>query len=155
MKASPNNTVYYRNSIRTITAVRTTLTYVVKTMYSRGYHKNAGVWTAIAIPSAELYTPNITNLSWYIGSISSRPLLENQRSVHITDGNANSPVSWGSLPSYLTIEGVDTESKVELYINLSFDKKVVLQVRAIYTHNRSHLIFPIYIPRALRSKHQP
>jgi hypothetical protein len=73
--------------------------------------------------SAEPYTPNITNLSWYIGSISSRPLLENQRSVRITDGKANSPVSWGSLPSYLTIEGVVTENKVELCINLSSDRK--------------------------------
>jgi hypothetical protein len=42
MKASPNNTVYYRNSIRTITAVRTTLTYVVKTTYSWGYRKMRG-----------------------------------------------------------------------------------------------------------------
>jgi hypothetical protein len=146
MKASPNNTVYYRNSIRTITVVRTMLTYVIKTTYSWGYRKNAGVWTAIAIPCAEPYTPNITNLSWYIGSISSRPLLEKQRSVHITDRKANSLVNWGSLPSYLTIEGVDTESKVELYIHLSFDKKVVLQVRILpYTHicTNSHLIIPI------------
>jgi hypothetical protein len=42
MKASPNNTVYYRNIICSITAVRTTLTYVVKTTYSRGYRKMRG-----------------------------------------------------------------------------------------------------------------
>jgi hypothetical protein len=36
-----------------------------------------------------------------------------------------------------------------------FWRKVVLQVRTIYTyiHTNCHLIFPIYIPRALRSKH--
>jgi hypothetical protein len=38
MKASLNNTVLYRNSIRTITAVRTTLAYVTFATYSRGYH---------------------------------------------------------------------------------------------------------------------
>jgi hypothetical protein len=42
MKASPSSTVHYRNSIRTITAVRTTLTYVVKTTYSQGYRKMRG-----------------------------------------------------------------------------------------------------------------
>jgi hypothetical protein len=44
-----------------------------------------------AIPCAEPYTPNITNLSWYIGSILSRPLLEKQHSVRITDGKAKLP----------------------------------------------------------------
>jgi hypothetical protein len=39
MKASPNSTVRYRNSICTITAVQTTLTYVIETTYSRGYRK--------------------------------------------------------------------------------------------------------------------
>jgi hypothetical protein len=42
MKASPNSTVLYRISIRTITAVRTTLIYVVKTTYSQGYRKMRG-----------------------------------------------------------------------------------------------------------------
>jgi hypothetical protein len=42
MKASPNSTVHYRNSIRTITAIQTTLTYVVKTTYSREYRKMQG-----------------------------------------------------------------------------------------------------------------
>jgi hypothetical protein len=99
-----------------------------------GVQQNAGVWTAIAIPCTEPSTPNITNLSWYIGSISSRPLLEKQHSVRITDGKANSPVSWGSLPAYLIIEGVVTECKVGLCINLSFDRKVMLVVRVIYTY---------------------
>jgi hypothetical protein len=115
MKASPNITVHYRNSICTITAVQTTLTYVIETTYSQDTAKCGG----IAIPYYWPYTPNIINLSWYIGSISSRPLLEKQRSVRITDGKANSPVSWGSLPSYLTIEDVVTESKVGLCTNLS------------------------------------
>jgi hypothetical protein len=43
IKASPNITVHYRNNICTITAVQTTLTYVIETTYSRGYRKNAGV----------------------------------------------------------------------------------------------------------------
>jgi hypothetical protein len=42
MKASPNNTVRYRNSICTITAVQTMLTYIIETMYSRGYRKMRG-----------------------------------------------------------------------------------------------------------------
>jgi hypothetical protein len=43
MKVSEIITVHYRNSICTITAVQTTLTYVIETTYSRGYRKNAGV----------------------------------------------------------------------------------------------------------------
>jgi hypothetical protein len=43
MKASPIITVHYRNSICTITAVQTTLTYIIEITYSRGYRKNAGV----------------------------------------------------------------------------------------------------------------
>jgi hypothetical protein len=43
MKASPNITVHYRNSICTITALQTTLTYIVETTYSRGVPQNAGV----------------------------------------------------------------------------------------------------------------
>jgi hypothetical protein len=33
MKASPNSTVHYRNSICTITAVQTTLTYIIETTF--------------------------------------------------------------------------------------------------------------------------
>jgi hypothetical protein len=119
MKASSNITVHYRNSICTITAVQTTLSYVIETTYSRNTAKCGGGGALLFIPCYWPYTPNIINLSWYVGSISSRPLLEKQRSVRITDGKANSPVSWGSLPSYLTIEDVVIESKVGLCINLS------------------------------------
>jgi hypothetical protein len=42
MKASPNSTVRYTYSIYTITAVQTTLTYVIETTYSRGYLKMQG-----------------------------------------------------------------------------------------------------------------
>jgi hypothetical protein len=42
MKAFPNSTVHYRNSIHTISAERTTLTYVIKTTYSRGYRLKWG-----------------------------------------------------------------------------------------------------------------
>jgi hypothetical protein len=42
MKAFPDITVYYRNSICTITAVQTTLTYVIETTYSQGYRKMRG-----------------------------------------------------------------------------------------------------------------
>jgi hypothetical protein len=143
MKASAIITVHYRNSICTITAVQTMLTYVIEITYPQGYYKNAGV--LLFIPCAESYTPNMVNRSWYIGSISSRPLLENQRSVRITDGKANSPVSWGSLPPYLIIEGVVTECKVGLCINLSFDRKVMLVVRVIYIYIIATSISPISI----------
>jgi hypothetical protein len=43
MKASPNITVYYRNSIYTITAVQTMLTYVIETTYSWGTAKCGGM----------------------------------------------------------------------------------------------------------------
>jgi hypothetical protein len=42
MKAFPNSTVHYRNSICTITAVHTTLTYVIETTYLRGYREMRG-----------------------------------------------------------------------------------------------------------------
>jgi hypothetical protein len=114
-----------------------------------GVPQNVGVWTAIAIPCAEPYTPNVVNRSWYIGSISSRPLLEKQHSVRITDGKANSPVSWGSLPSYLIVEGVVTKCKVGLCIDLSFDRKVMLVVRIIYIHTIATFISPISITLGL------
>jgi hypothetical protein len=43
MKASPIITVHYRNNICTITAVQTTLTYVIETTYSRGTAKCGGM----------------------------------------------------------------------------------------------------------------
>jgi hypothetical protein len=43
MKAFLTITVHYRNNICTITAVQTTLTYVIKTTYSRGYRKMRGM----------------------------------------------------------------------------------------------------------------
>ena len=49
------------------------------------------VCTVIAIPCAEPTTPNIVNQSWYTDSTSSKPLLEKQRSVRITDGKAKLP----------------------------------------------------------------
>jgi hypothetical protein len=42
MKALPIITVHYRNSIYTITAVQTTLTYVIK-QHIHGVPQNAGV----------------------------------------------------------------------------------------------------------------
>jgi hypothetical protein len=42
MKASSNITVHYRNSICTITAVQTTLTYVIETTYSQDTAKCGG-----------------------------------------------------------------------------------------------------------------
>jgi hypothetical protein len=43
MKAFPIITVHYRNSICTIIAVQTTLTYIIEVTYSR----DAGVWLFI------------------------------------------------------------------------------------------------------------
>jgi hypothetical protein len=42
MKAFLIINVHYRNSIRTITAVQTTLTCVIETTYSQGYRKMRG-----------------------------------------------------------------------------------------------------------------
>jgi hypothetical protein len=58
VKASPIITVHYRNSICIITAVQTTLTYVIEIMYSRGYRKMRG-WS---VPSSEV-TKCDTNIS--------------------------------------------------------------------------------------------
>jgi hypothetical protein len=43
MKASPIITIHYSNNICTITVVQTTLTYVIKTIYLRGYAKCGGM----------------------------------------------------------------------------------------------------------------
>jgi hypothetical protein len=154
MKVFPIITIHYRNSICTITVIQTTLTYVIETTYSRDTAKCGGMNSDRHTLRLTIYS-NIINLSWYIGSISSRPLLEKQRSVRITDGKANFPVSWGSSPSYLTIEGVVTEYKVWLCINLSSDRKVMLKVRVyIYTIATSNSLIK-YHPRALRTKHNP
>jgi hypothetical protein len=37
-------------------------------------------------------------------------------------------------PYFLTIEDVDTENKIGLCMNLSFDRKVMLVVRVIYIY---------------------
>ena len=59
----------------------------ISNVFTRVPYKT-GVCIVIAIPCAEPTTPNIVNRSWYIGSTSSRPLLEKQRSVRITDRKA-------------------------------------------------------------------
>jgi hypothetical protein len=43
MKAFLIITIHYRNSICTITAVQTTLTYIIETTYSRGTAKCGGI----------------------------------------------------------------------------------------------------------------
>jgi hypothetical protein len=133
MKASPIITVHYRNSICTITAVQTMLTYIVETTYSWGVPQYAGVWTAIAIPCAEPYTPNIINQGWYIGSISSKPLLEKQHLVRITDGKAKLP-QLAEDPYLLT-----SSSKVSL-------QNIRLGCAWIFY---SHLYFPLNITLGL------
>jgi hypothetical protein len=42
MKVFPNSTVHYRNSICSISTVRTTLAYVTSATYSRGYRLKRG-----------------------------------------------------------------------------------------------------------------
>jgi hypothetical protein len=91
MKAFPFITTHYRKSICTITAVQTTLAYVIETTYSRGYRKMRGYEQRSPYPAPNHNTPNVVNLSWYISSISSRPLLEKQRSARITDEKAKLP----------------------------------------------------------------
>jgi hypothetical protein len=53
MKAFPNSTVHYRNIIRTISTVRTTLAYVTSATYSRGYRLKQGYEQRLPYP-----TPN-------------------------------------------------------------------------------------------------
>jgi hypothetical protein len=57
MKASPIITVHYRNSICTITAVQTMLTYVAETTYSRGYRKMRGYEQRSPYPAPNLILP--------------------------------------------------------------------------------------------------
>jgi hypothetical protein len=162
MKASPNSTVHYRNSIHTISAVRTTLAYVTSATYSRGYHLKRGYEQRSQYPVPNHILPIWSTNHWYIGSISSKPLLEKQRSVRITDGKANLP-QLAEDPYLLTFLsqrwGTDNMNRYLEWVALKskFWQKVVLQVSADYTHiyNSSHLITPIQIPRALRSKHPP
>jgi hypothetical protein len=57
MKASPFITAHYRNSICTITAVQTTLAYVIETTYSRGYRKMRGYEQRSPYPAPNLILP--------------------------------------------------------------------------------------------------
>jgi hypothetical protein len=79
MKASPFITAHYRNNICTITAVQTTLVYVIETTYSGGTAKCGGM-------NSDRHTLRRT-----IYSQCSQPLLEKQRSVRITDRKAKLP----------------------------------------------------------------
>jgi hypothetical protein len=146
MKASPNSTVHYRNSIRTIFR-RTddvTICYIcnVFTGYriKRGYEKRSPYHVLNHI------LPTWSTNRWYIGSISSKPLLEKQRSVCITDGKANLP-QLAEDPYLLTFLsqrwGTDnTNRSLGLVVLESmFWQKVVLQVRAeLYTYTATWLL---------------
>jgi hypothetical protein len=57
MKTFPNSTVRYRNTICTITAVQTTLTYVIETTYSRGYRKMRGYEQRSPYPAPNYILP--------------------------------------------------------------------------------------------------
>jgi hypothetical protein len=57
MKASPIITVHYRNSICTITAVQTTLAYVVKQRIHGGYRKLRGYEQRSPYPAPNLILP--------------------------------------------------------------------------------------------------
>ena len=59
MKAFPNITVHYRNSIRTIPAVRTTLTYATEIAYSRGYRHRREHEQRSPCPVPNLYSQYI------------------------------------------------------------------------------------------------
>jgi hypothetical protein len=93
MKASPNITVHYRNSICTITAVQTTVTYIIETTYSRSTAKYGGM-------NSNRHTLRLTIYSQYnqpeliiLGASQVGQCLRNRRSVRITDGKATSLVS--------------------------------------------------------------
>jgi hypothetical protein len=147
MKASPNSTVPYKNSIHTISAVRTTLTYVTSATYSRGYCIKWR-YEPYLVPNHILPIWSIN--CWYIGSISSKPLLEKQCSVRITDGKANLP-QFAEDPYLLTFlsQRWGTDNTIR-YLGLvmlesKYWQKIVLQIRAdyAYIHTSSHLITPI------------
>jgi hypothetical protein len=135
-----NSTVHYRNSICTISTVRTMLAYITSATYSRGYRIKWGYEQLSPYPVPNHILPIWSTNRWYIGSISSKPLLEKQRSVCITDGKANLP-QLAEDPYLLTFLsqrwGTDNTNR---YLGLvvlksKFWQKVVLQVRAeLYTH---------------------
>jgi hypothetical protein len=93
MKAFPNSTIHYRNSICTITAVQITLTYVIKQRIHGGTTKCGDMISDHHTLRRTIYSQYNQPKLIYIGSIASRPLLEKQCSVCITDGKANSLVS--------------------------------------------------------------
>ena len=140
MKASPIITVHYRNSIRTIPAVRTMLAYVTSATYSRGYRIKRGYEQRSPYPVPNQILPIWSTKRWYIDSISSKPLLEKQHSVRITDGKANLP-QLAEDPYLLTSSSWRWGTRyMNRYLRLvvhgnKFWQKVVLQVRAkLYTH---------------------
>jgi hypothetical protein len=140
MKASPNSTVHYRNSIHTIFAIRTTLAYITSTTYSRGYRIKPGYEQRSPYPVLNHILAIWSTNRWYIGSISTKPLLEKQRSVRITDGKANLP-QLAEDPYLLTFWsqhwGTDNTNRYLKLVALKskFWQKVVLQVRAeLYTY---------------------
>ena len=81
-KAFPYITDHYRTGIHTIPAVWTTLSI---------RHWNRTVVDGELNSNFQTITPHIINRSWYMGSSSSRPLLELQRSARITDGKVRLP----------------------------------------------------------------
>jgi hypothetical protein len=64
------------------------LTYVTFATYSRGYRIKWGYEQRSPYPVPNHILPIQSTYRWYIGSILSKPLLEKQRSVRITDGKA-------------------------------------------------------------------
>jgi hypothetical protein len=135
MKASPSSTIHYRNSIRTISAVRMTLAYVTFVTYSWGYRIKREYEQRSPHPVPNHILPIWSTNRWYIGSISSKPLLEKQRSVHITDGKANLSqlVKDPYLLTFLSqCWGTDNTNRYLGWVVLEskFWQKVVLQVRA-------------------------
>jgi hypothetical protein len=150
MKASPNSTIYYRNSICTISTVRTMLAYVTSATYSRGYCIKRGYEQRSPHPMPNHILPIWSTNCWYIGSISSKPLLKKQRSVRITNGKANLP-QFAEHPYLLTFLsqrwGTDNTNRYLGWVVLKskFWQKVVLQVNADHTHiyTSGHLITPL------------
>ena len=85
-KAFPFITDHYRTGIHTIPAVWTMLNIRYRDNVLTAYR----LWRGIEFQLRTI-TPHIINRSWYMGSSSSRPLLELQRSARIIDGKIRLP----------------------------------------------------------------
>ena len=105
-KAFPFITDHNRTTIHTITVVWTTLNIRYRNNVLTEYRLRRGIEFQL-----RTITPHIINRSWYMGSSSSRPLLELQCSARITDGKVRLPQL--TEQAYLRGDNVVAEFKLQ------------------------------------------